>query len=84
MTQQTMGQRIAEKRRGRSLAQEALAEQLSVTPQAVSEWENDASSPDVLLLVCLNGDVMQFYQPMALVKRDMEEGAYLTYARYSG
>lgn len=48
MTKQTLGQRIAEKRRGRGMTQEALAEQLSVTPQAVSKWENDASCPDVL------------------------------------
>lgn len=43
MTNQTLGQCIAERRRGRSMTQEALAEQLNVTPQAVSKWENDAS-----------------------------------------
>ena len=49
ITKQTLGQCIAEKRCGCGMPQEALAEQLNVTPQAVSKWENDAPCTDVLL-----------------------------------
>lgn len=51
MMKQTLGQRIAERHRGRGMTQQTLAEQLNVTPQAVSKWENDASCPDVMLQV---------------------------------
>ena len=49
MKKQTLGRRMAEKRRSCSMTQEALAEQLNVTLQAVSKWENDAPCTDVLL-----------------------------------
>lgn len=39
----TLGQKIAERRRARGMTQEALAEALGVTAQAVSKWENDVS-----------------------------------------
>lgn len=51
--EKTMGARIAEFRRRRSLTQEQLADALNVTFQAVSKWENDVSCPDVLLLPVL-------------------------------
>ena len=51
MMKQTLGQRIAERHRGRGMTQQTLSEQLNVTPQAVSKWENDASCPDVMLQV---------------------------------
>ena len=51
MTKQTLGQRIAEKRRGRGMTQQALAEQLNVTPRMMGKWENDVSSPNVLRLI---------------------------------
>lgn len=37
---ENMGQTIAKLRRDRNLTQEKLAEQLSVSAQAVSKWEN--------------------------------------------
>ena len=46
----TLGQRIAYYRKRAGLTQEELAEKCSVTPQAVSKWENDISSPDISLL----------------------------------
>lgn len=46
----TIGQNIAAYRKAKNLTQEALAEICSVTPQAVSQWENDASYPDITLL----------------------------------
>lgn len=49
----TLGERIAYYRKKRGLTQEQLAEKCSVTPQAVSKWENDLSAPDISLLVPL-------------------------------
>ena len=51
ITKQTLGQCIAEKRCGCGMPQEALAEQLNVTPQTMGKWENDASSPNVMRLI---------------------------------
>ena len=39
----TLGKRIAALRRDRGLKQDDLAQQLGVTPQAVSKWENEVS-----------------------------------------
>lgn len=46
----TLGRRIQALRKERGLTQEALAERMGVTPQAVSKWENDQSCPDILSL----------------------------------
>ena len=46
----TLGARIAKMRKAKNLTQEALAEKLGVSAQAVSKWENDQSCPDVMLL----------------------------------
>lgn len=46
----TLGQNISSYRKERSLTQEKLAEICSVSPQAVSKWENDVSYPDIMLL----------------------------------
>ena len=43
MNQTTLGQRIAALRRQKDLTQEAVAEALGVSPQAVSKWENEVS-----------------------------------------
>ena len=50
---QTLGNRIAEARRARSMTQEELAERLCISAQAVSKWENDVSCPDISLLPSL-------------------------------
>lgn len=47
---QTMGQRIAALRKARAMTQDALAQELGVSPQAVSKWEHDLSCPDIALL----------------------------------
>ena len=44
---QTLGKRIMYHRKRLSLTQDQLAEQLGVTAQAVSKWENDQSCPDI-------------------------------------
>ncbi len=46
----TIGKRISAHRKGLGLTQDALAEQLGVTAQAVSKWENDQSCPDISML----------------------------------
>lgn len=46
----TIGKRIMENRKRFGLTQDALAEQLGVTAQAVSKWENDQSCPDITML----------------------------------
>lgn len=53
MTDMTMGQRLAVQRKLKNLSQEALAEQLEVSRQAVSKWESDAAIPEVDKLIAL-------------------------------
>lgn len=45
-----LGAKIRELRLMRSMTQEQLAQKLSVSPQAVSKWENDTTAPDIGLL----------------------------------
>ena len=54
---ETIGNRIARLRKEKRLSQEALAEKLGVSPQAVSKWENDQSCPDISLLPALAGNL---------------------------
>lgn len=49
----SLGSKIAFYRKKLSLTQEELAEKCSVTPQAVSKWENDISAPDIALIPML-------------------------------
>lgn len=49
----TLGKRIGTLRREKNLTQEDLARRLSVSPQAVSKWENDQTCPDISLLPAL-------------------------------
>ena len=46
----TLGARIVKYRKAKAMTQEALAEQMGVSSQAVSKWENDVSCPDISLL----------------------------------
>ena len=46
----TLGKRIIVNRKRIGLTQDKLAEQLGVTAQAVSKWENDQSCPDITML----------------------------------
>ena len=48
--EETLGKRIASHRKRLKLTQDQLAEQLGVTAQAVSKWENDLSCPDIGIL----------------------------------
>ena len=48
--EQTLGKRIVKNRKRKNMTQDQLAEQLGVTAQAVSKWENDQSCPDISTL----------------------------------
>ena len=48
-----MGRMIRKLRKERNLTQEELAEQLNITPQAVSRWESGAGLPDISQIVPL-------------------------------
>ena len=48
--EETLGKRIVAARKRLGLTQDQLAEQLGVTAQAVSKWENDQSCPDIAML----------------------------------
>ena len=50
----SIGQNIKKLRRERNLTQEELAEQLNVTAQAVSKWENGTGLPDISQVVPLS------------------------------
>ena len=51
---ESFGQRFSRLRKTRGLTQEELGEKLGISGQAVSKWENDASMPDVGILVELS------------------------------
>lgn len=46
----TIGERIRALRQANQMTQERLARQLNISPQTVSKWEKDVTSPDILLL----------------------------------
>ena len=48
-----IGQNIKRLRKERNFTQEGLAEQLNISPQAVSKWENGFTSPDISQLLPL-------------------------------
>ncbi|MFA5585253.1 MAG: helix-turn-helix transcriptional regulator [Saccharofermentanales bacterium] len=50
MDPQIIGNNIAKWRKEKGMTQDQLAEQLSVSAQAVSKWENGVSMPDIALL----------------------------------
>ena len=49
-----IGQRLAEMRKQAGLSQEALAEKLGISRQAVSKWERAESAPDTDNLIALS------------------------------
>ena len=50
----TLGQRIAFHRKKQALTQAQLGEQLNISAQAISKWENDQAEPDITTLVQLS------------------------------
>ena len=45
-----IGYKIKELRLGKSMTQEQLAEQMSVSAQCISKWENNVTTPDIQML----------------------------------
>lgn len=45
--EKSLGEKIKEARLKNNLSQQALADKLFITPQAVSKWENNRSLPDI-------------------------------------
>ena len=60
MEQIYFGQRIAALRKSRKMTQEALAQQLGITNQAVSKWESDQCCPDIMQLPAL-ADIFEIH-----------------------
>lgn len=50
---ESFGQRLSRIRKEKGLTQEDIASKITISPQAVSKWENDISSPDILILSSL-------------------------------
>ncbi len=50
LTSIEIGNKIAEARKAKNLSQAALAQQLSLSPQAVGKWERGESLPDIVTL----------------------------------
>lgn len=73
----TIGKRIVENRKRLGLTQEALAEQLGVTAQAVSKWENDQSCPDISILLRLC-DIFSITADELLGKEKVHEAEVVT------
>ena len=51
--EETFGQRLSRIRKEKGMTQEDIAKRIVISPQAVSKWENDVSSPDILVLSSL-------------------------------
>lgn len=51
--EETIGKRIAARRKEKGCTQEEIAGRLGISAQAVSKWENDTSCPDISLLPAL-------------------------------
>ena len=51
--EETIGKRIAARRKEKGYTQEEIAERLGITAQAVSKWENDTGMPDVSQIIPL-------------------------------
>lgn len=70
----TIGNFIAQKRKELGLTQQKLAEQLNVSFQAVSKWENGTTVPDTLLLSQLayvlktSADTIVVYKTMPITE----------------
>ena len=54
MTDLTIGQRIAERRKMLNLSQEALGEKMGVSRQAISKWEADGAVPEIDKLIAMS------------------------------
>ena len=49
----TIGEKILQLRKASGLSQEQLAEQLDVSRQSISKWENNDSIPDINKIIII-------------------------------
>ena len=54
MTDMTMGQRIAQRRKLLNLSQETFGEKMGVSRQAISKWEADGAVPEIDKLIAMS------------------------------
>ena len=55
MTSINIGNKIREFRKKKGITQEALANALNVSPQAVSKWESGLTYPDMTMIPVIAG-----------------------------
>ena len=83
-----ISEKISELRKAKNLTQEQLGEQLGVSGQAVSKWENGSSMPDILLLpeLCelLDTSLDALLEVSAARKRKNIVSDFCAYARETG
>ena len=65
----SFGKRLQGYRKEKGLSQEALANQLYVTRQSISQWENDKTMPSVDLLLKIREDPRRRAFPSLSVRR---------------
>lgn len=74
-----LGEKIWRLREERGLSQEALAEQLQVSRQTVSNWENDRATPDAYKLkqlceiLCVSADGLLETETPAPISQNMSQ-----------
>lgn len=73
---ESFGRRLQQLRKASGLSQEALAEKLEVSRQAVSKWENDAGFPETEKLLRL-GELFQVSMDDLLAARAGKEAPVL-------
>lgn len=72
----SIGKIISEQRKSKGLTQEQLANQLGVSPQAVSKWENGISCPDIMILPKL-ADIFEISIDELFGKKAEQETSYI-------
>lgn len=84
----TIGEKILELRKARSLTQEKLGEQLGISSQAVSKWENGDSMPDIMILpqLCeiLGISIDSLLEVPMSMKKDTIMKSFNDYAKETG
>src|SRR5690625_2131738 len=78
----SFGEKLFTLRKSKGLSQEALAEKLNTSRQAISKWENDQGYPETEKLLMI-GNIFEVSMDYLLkdsieVNKDQEEGYYVS------
>src|SRR5690625_4026886 len=78
----TFGNKLYKLRKEKGLSQEALAEQLNTSRQAISKWENDQGFPETEKIIMI-GNIFEVSMDYLLKENvhhhtDKEEGFYVS------